>query len=71
MLRLYKSNPNLQACDIIVWTGSGAIERELCEHFGVDCVPKSEGDSALMAAISKTIKKKRPRARGASDAANS
>src|ERR1700749_2537646 len=59
VLRLYKSNPKLQSCDIIVWTGSGAIEKELCEHFGVECVRKSEGDSALVAAISKHLKKQR------------
>ena len=67
VLRLYKSNPNLQACDIIVWTGSGAIERELCEHFGVECVPKRGGDSALMSAILEHIKKDKPSAQGASD----
>jgi CheY-like chemotaxis protein len=71
VLRLYKSNPGLQACDIIVWTGSGAIEKELCEHFGVECVPKSGGDAALVEAISTHLKKKRPRAHGASDAAES
>lgn len=58
VLRLYKSNPRLQACDIIVWTASGAIEKELCEHFGVECVPKSGGDSALVAAVSKHLRKK-------------
>ena len=61
VLRLYKSNPKLQSCDIIVWTGSGAIEKELCEHFGVECVRKSEGDSALIVAISKHLKKQRHR----------
>ena len=42
VLRLYKSNPKLQSCDIIVWTGSGSLERELCEHFGVECVRKRD-----------------------------
>jgi len=59
VLRLYKSNPKLQSCDIIVWTGSGYVEKELCEHFGVDCVLKSQGDSALITAISKHLKRKR------------
>jgi len=59
VLRLYKSNAKLQSCDIIVWTGSGPIEKELCDHFGVACVPKSAGDSALEAAISKHLRKKR------------
>ena len=59
VLRLYKSNAKLQSCDIIVWTGSGYVEKELCEHFGVDCVLKSHGDSALISAISKHLKKKR------------
>ena len=60
VLRLYKSNLKLQSCDIIVWTGSGPIEKELCEHFGVECVPKRGGDAALMAAISNHIRNKRP-----------
>ena len=59
VLRLYKSNPKLQSCDIIVWTGSGSLERELCEHFGVECVRKRDGDSALTTAISKHLKRKR------------
>jgi CheY-like chemotaxis protein len=59
VLRLYKSNPKLQACDIIVWTGSGAVEKELCEHFGVECVQKRAGDSSLMKAISSLLKKKK------------
>jgi CheY-like chemotaxis protein len=61
VLRLYKSNPRLQSCDIIVWTGSGPIEKELCDHFGVECVRKSDGDSALITAISKHLKKQRHR----------
>jgi CheY-like chemotaxis protein len=59
VLRLYKSNPKLQSCDIIVWTGSGPIEKELCDHFGVECVAKSAGDSALEVAISKQLRTKR------------
>ena len=59
VLRLYKSNLKLQNCDIIVWTGSGPSEKELCEHFGVECVPKRGGDAALMEAISNHIKNKR------------
>ena len=59
VLRLYKENPKLQACDIIVWTGSGAVEKELCEHFGVECVLKSLGDSALANAVLSHIKKRR------------
>ena len=59
VLRLYKSNPKLQACDIIVWTGSGAVEKELCEHFGIECVQKRAGDSSLAKAISDLLKKKR------------
>jgi CheY-like chemotaxis protein len=59
VLRLYKSNPKLQSCDIIVWTGSDAVHKELCEHFGVDCVLKSGGDSALTSAISRHLKRKR------------
>jgi CheY-like chemotaxis protein len=58
VLRFYKSTPELQACDIIVWTGSGSVEKELCEHFGVDWIPKKAGDSALVAAISRHLKKK-------------
>jgi CheY-like chemotaxis protein len=57
VLRLYKSNTKLQSCKIIVWTGSGAVEKELCDHFGVECVVKSGGDSALVAAVSKHLRK--------------
>jgi CheY-like chemotaxis protein len=51
VLRYYKSNPSLQKCKIIVWSGSGAIEKELCKHFGVECVDKGEGEAALATAI--------------------
>ena len=51
VLRYYKSTPSLQRCQIIVWSGSGAIEKELCRHFGVECVDKGEGDAVLAAAI--------------------
>src|SRR6202020_244112 len=51
VLRYYKSTPSLQKCHIIVWSGSGAIEKELCKHFGVDCVAKEEGEAALATAI--------------------
>ena len=51
VLRYYKSTPSMQNCQIIVWSGSGAIEKELCKHFGVECVAKEEGDAALATAI--------------------
>lgn len=59
VLRFYKSIPKLHSCDIIVWTGSGSVEKELCEHFGVECVQKKAGDSSLVKAISILLKKKR------------
>ena len=58
VLRYYKSTPGLQKCQIIVWSGSGAIEKELCKHFGVECVDKGEGDAALAAAIRNRASKK-------------
>jgi len=67
VLRHYKSNTKLHACDIIVWTGSGAIEKELCEHFGVECVPKSKGDAALEQAIDDHLKNKSTKSHGADD----
>lgn len=58
VLRYYKSNPSLQKCQIIVWSGSGAIEKELCRHFGVECVDKGEGEAALATAIWSRASKK-------------
>lgn len=55
VLRFYKSNPALQTCRVIVWTGSGAMEKELCEHFGVECIGKGDGEAALATAIRKQI----------------
>jgi CheY-like chemotaxis protein len=51
VLRFYKSTPSIQQCQILVWSGSGAIEKELCKHFGVECIPKEEGEAALATAI--------------------
>jgi CheY-like chemotaxis protein len=51
VLRFYKSTPSIQQCQILVWSGSGAIEKELCKHFGVDCIPKEEGEVELATAI--------------------
>jgi CheY-like chemotaxis protein len=59
VLRYYKSTPSIQKCQIIVWSGSGAIEKELCKHFGVDCVDKGEGEAALATAIWNRASKKR------------
>jgi CheY-like chemotaxis protein len=56
VLRFYKSNPALHTCRVIVWTGSGSIEKELCEHFGVECVGKGDGEAALATAIWKHIR---------------
>lgn len=61
VLRFYKSNPALQSCRVIVWTGSGAMERELCEHFGVECIGKGDGEAALATAIWKHIRDIHPR----------
>ena len=61
VLRFYKSNPALQSCRVIVWTGSGAIEKELCDHFGVDCISKGDGEAALATAIWKHIRAIHPR----------
>jgi CheY-like chemotaxis protein len=59
VLRYYKSNPGLQKCQIIVWSASGAIEKELCLHFGVECVDKGAGEAALATAIGSKANKKR------------
>jgi CheY-like chemotaxis protein len=59
VLRYYKSTPNLQKCQIIVWSASGAIEKELCLHFGVECVDKGAGEAALATAIWSQASKKR------------
>lgn len=61
VLRFYKSNPALQSCRVIVWTGSGSIEKELCEHFGVECIGKGDGEAALATAIWKNIRDIHPR----------
>lgn len=61
ILRFYKSNPALHSCRVIVWTGSGSIEKELCEHFGVECVGKGDGEAALATAIRKHIRDMHPR----------
>ncbi len=58
VLRFYKSTPSIQKCQIIVWSGSGAVEKELCKHFGVECIPKEEGDAALATAVWSRASKK-------------
>ncbi|HZU33296.1 MAG TPA: response regulator [Candidatus Angelobacter sp.] len=58
VLRFYKSTPSFHKCQILVWTGSGAIEKELCIHFGVECIPKEEGAAALATMIWNRASKK-------------
>ncbi len=58
VLRFYKSTPSIQKCQIIVWSGSGAVEKELCKHFGVECISKEEGDAALATAVWSRANKK-------------
>jgi CheY-like chemotaxis protein len=58
VLRFYKSNPNIQQCQIIVWTASGGLEKDLCNHFGVECLDKEEGEAALATAVRNRVNKK-------------
>jgi CheY-like chemotaxis protein len=57
VLRFYKSNPNIQHCQIIVWTASGGLAKELCNHFGVECIDKEEGEGALETALRNRVNK--------------
>lgn len=51
LLRLWKSNPQLQSIPIVVWTDAGEVQQELCKHFGVELAHKSEGVDGLRAKI--------------------
>jgi CheY-like chemotaxis protein len=58
VLRFYKSTTSIQKCQILVWSASGAIEKELCIHFGVECIAKGDGQPVLANAIWSLASKK-------------
>lgn len=55
VLRFWKATPQLSNIPVIVWTGVATqTEQEMCKMFGVSAnVMKSEGETALAAALSK------------------
>lgn len=53
VLRYWKSNPPLRCIPVIIWTGLGENEQELCRAFGVHrVVAKWAGAQALQEAVS-------------------
>ena len=52
-LRFYKSNEKLhRECKVIVWTGMGERQRELCKLLGAShVICKEDGEKALLKAV--------------------
>jgi CheY-like chemotaxis protein len=60
VLRYWKSNPPLRSIPVIIWTGLGENEQELCRAFGVHrVVAKWAGGQALQEAVS-SVKPRQP-----------
>lgn len=60
VLRYWKSNPPLRSIPVIIWTGLGGSEQELCRAFGVHrVVPKWAGTRELQEAI-RSVKPREP-----------
>ena len=53
LLRFWHGNPQLKAIPVIIWTGMGDHEREICRCFGVrSFVCKHDGSEVLLEALS-------------------
>jgi hypothetical protein len=56
LLRFWHGNPNVRPIPVIIWTGTGAHEREISDLFGVyRFVPKGDGPQPLLKALSGVI----------------
>lgn len=52
-LRFFKTNAQIQRCNVIVWTVMGENHKELCKYLGAKhVVSKLDGESALLMALS-------------------
>lgn len=57
VLRLWKSNAQLQNIPVVVWTLMGKTEQKLCDYFGVTkIVPKTDGRQGLEQAVASVMK---------------
>lgn len=55
VLRFRRSNRNVSAIPVVVWTVMGPTEQELCCFFGAVVVPKHEGPKGLEGALKSVL----------------
>ena len=55
VLRFRRSNREVSAIPVVVWTIMGPTEQELCRFFGATVVPKHEGPKGLEGALKSVL----------------